>query len=385
MPPPDQILELIKERLQHPTTSRELARFLRVPREEHVAFKRQLKALVNAGDLVQVRGNRFALPEKEDVVAGRLQTNPAGFGFVAPEHTKAGEKPQDIYIAAANLTEAMHGDRVLVRIERQSERGPEGLIVRVIERAHGTIVGRFETDPSGVGHVVPFDRRVTTEVQIPSGRSSSAEPGDMVVVEITRWPTATRGAVGHVVEVLGNINEPGVDTQIIIRKHGIPDAHSDESIEEARLLGTVIDPRDINGRTDFRAVTTVTIDGEHARDFDDAITLETRPNGHYWLGVHIADVSHYVREGSALDEEWYQGRTAVDFTEGGVDMFPSGLATGLCSLNPHVDRLVQSCLMEIDRRGHVIRYEMHDGVINSDARMTYTAVNAILTDRDPAV
>ena len=385
MPPPDQILELIKERLQHPTTARELARLLRVPREEQVAFKRQLKALVNSGDLVQVRGNRFALPEKEDVVAGRLQTNPAGFGFVVPELAEPGEKPQDIYIAAANLTEAMHGDRVLVRIERQSERGPEGRIVRIVERAHGTIVGRFENDPSGAGHVVPFDRRVTTEVQILSGRSSSAEPDDMVVVEITRWPTATRGAVGHVVEVLGNINEPGVDTQIIIRKHDIPDAHSEESIEEARRLGTVINPRDIKGRTDFRPVTTVTIDGEHARDFDDAITLEALPNGHYWLGVHIADVSHYVKEGSALDEEGYERGTSVYFTERAVHMFPSELATGLCSLNPHVDRLVQSCLMEIDRRGQVVRYEMHDGVINSDARMTYTAVNAILTDHDPAV
>ena len=385
MPPPDQILELIKERLQHPTTARELTRLLRIPRQEHVAFKRQLKALVNSGDLVQVRGNRFAIPEKDDVVAGRLQTNPAGFGFVVPELAEPGEKPQDIYIAAANLTEAMHGDRVLVRIERQSERGPEGRIVRIVERAHGTIVGRFEADPSGAGHVIPFDRRVTTEVQIPSGRSSSAEPGDMVVVEITRWPTATRGAVGHVVEVLGNINEPGVDTQIIIRKHDIPDAHSEESIEEARRLGTIINPRDIRGRTDFRPVTTVTIDGEHARDFDDAITLETLPNAHYWLGVHIADVSHYVKEGSALDEEGYERGTSVYFTERAVHMFPSELATGLCSLNPHVDRLVQSCLMEIDRRGQVVRYEMHDGVINSDARMTYTAVNAILTDRDPAV
>ena len=150
-----------------------------------------------------------------------------------------------------NLTEAMHGDRVLVRIQRESERGPEGRIVHIVEPAHGTIVGRFEADPSGAD-VTLFDRRVTTEVQIPSGRSSSAEPGDMVVVEITRWPTATRGAIGHVVEVLGNINEPGVDTQIIIRKHDIPDAHSDESIEEARRLGTVINPRDIKGRAQRR-------------------------------------------------------------------------------------------------------------------------------------
>jgi ribonuclease R len=355
-----------------------------VPREDRVAFKRQLKSLVDSGDLIAARGNRFGLPDKTDVIAGRLHTNPAGFGFVVPEDAERGAK-EDIYIAAANLTEAMHGDRVLARIERQTERGAEGRIVRILARAHDTIVGRFEQDPSGAGSVVPFDRRLTTDVQVPSGQASSAEPGDMVVVEITRWPTAARGAVGRIVEVLGNINEPGVDTQIIIRKHNIPDVHSEESVEEARGLGTAVNPRDVAQRTDFRPVTTVTIDGEHARDFDDAITLETLPNGNYWLGVHIADVSHYVKEGSALDEEGYERGTSVYFTERAVHMFPSELATGLCSLNPHVDRLVQSCLMEIDRRGQILRYEIHDGVINSDARMTYTAVNAILTDRDSAV
>ncbi|HET9567385.1 MAG TPA: ribonuclease R, partial [Vicinamibacterales bacterium] len=229
----------------------------------------------------------------------------------------------------------------------------------------------------------PFDKRVLTDVQVPTGQSSSAEPGEMVLVEITRWPSATRGPVGKVVEVLGRIDEPGVDTQIIIRKFGIPDSHSEEAIAEATRLGTVVKERDIKGRTDFRAVTTVTIDGEHARDFDDAITIERLPNGHFGLGVHIADVSHYVTEGSVLDEEAYERGTSVYFTERAVHMFPSELATGLCSLNPNVDRLVQSCLMEVDRQGLVVRYEMHDGVINSDARMTYTAVNAILTDRDP--
>ena len=160
------------------------------------------------------------------------------------------------------------------------------------------------------------------------------------------------------------------------------DAHSEDAVEEARQIGGAVKERDIRGRTDFRTVTTVTIDGEHARDFDDAITIERLPNGNYWLGVHIADVSHYVKEGSALDEEAYERGTSVYFTERAVHMFPAELATGLCSLNPNVDRLVQSCLMEVDRRGNVVRYEIHDGVINSDARMTYTAVNAILTDRD---
>jgi len=382
MPIPEQILTFFKERIAHPTTARELARLLRVPRDERVAFKRDLKRLVMSGQLVQVRGNRFALPDTENLVAGRLHTNPGGFGFVAPDDAERSDR-RDIYIAAANLSEAMHGDRVLVRVERHTPRGLEGRIVRIVERAHDTVVGRFESDAAGLAYVVPFDRRITADIHVPSGQGGAAEPNDMVVVQITRWPTATRGPVGRIVEVLGNIDEPGIDTQIIIRKHNIPDTHSEESVEEARRLGSAVKPSDIRGRTDFRPTTTVTIDGEHARDFDDAITLEKLPNGNYWLGVHIADVSHYVAEGSALDEEAYERGTSVYFTERAVHMFPSELATGLCSLNPHVDRLVQSCLMEVDRRGHVVRYEMHDGVINSDARMTYTAVNAILSDRDP--
>jgi len=380
----DDILALIRDKVHHPATSRELAQLLRVPREERTNFKRQLKTLVTDGALLQIRGNRFGLPDKMDLVVGRLQTNPSGFGFVVPENAQRGEK-KDIYIAASNLTEAMHGDRVVARIERQTEKGAEGRIIRILDRSQATIVGRFEVDSEGLGFVVPFDRRVLTDVHVPTGQWGAAEPGEMVLVEITRWPTATRGPVGKVSEVLGRIEEPGVDTQIIIRKFGIPDAHSEDAIEEARRIGGAVKEKDIRGRTDFRQVTTVTIDGEHARDFDDAITIERKPNGNYWLGVHIADVSHYVKEGSALDEEGYERGTSVYFTERAVHMFPSELATGLCSLNPNVDRLVQSCLMEVDRRGNVVRYEMHDGVINSDARMTYTAVNAILTDHDPAV
>ena len=380
----DDILARIRDRAHHPATARELAQLLRVPREERSGFKRQLKSLVSDGTLLQIRGNRFGLAEKMDLVVGRLQTNPGGFGFVVPDHAEPGQERQDIYIAASNLTEAMHGDRVVARIERQSERGPEGRIIRILERSQETIVGRFEVDASDLGYVVPFDHRVLTDVHVPTGQWSSSEPGEMVLVEITRWPTATRGPVGRVIEVLGRIDEPGVDTQIIIRKHNIPDGHSEESVEEARRLGGAVEERDLRGRTDFRGATIVTIDGEHARDFDDAITIERLANGHYWLGVHIADVSHYVTEGSALDEEAYERGTSVYFPERAVHMFPAELATGLCSLNPHVDRLVQSCLMEVDRRGTVVRYEMHDGIVHSDQRMTYTDVNAILQDRDPA-
>ena len=190
--------------------------------------------------------------------------------------------------------DAMHGDRVVARIERRTERGAEGRIIRILQRGQEQIVGRFETDAANLGYVVPFDRRVLTDIHVPTGQWSSAEPGDMVVVEITKWPTASRGPLGRVVEVLGRVDEPGVDTRIIIRKHQIADAHSEEAVEEARRLGATVKDRDIRGRTDFRPVPTVTIDGEHARDFDDAITIERLASGHYQLGVHIADVSHYV-------------------------------------------------------------------------------------------
>lgn len=378
----DQILRLIREKVTHPATPRELLRTLRIPREERATFRRLMKALVASGELVQTRGGRVGLPDKMDLVVGRLETHPSGYGFVIPERT--GEIP-DIYVSAANLKEAMHGDRVVARIEhhRQGQRA-EGTIIRILERATATIVGRFVLDDSGLGFVQPFDRRLIVDLHIPSGMSEAAEPGEMVVAEVTRWPTPTRGPIGRVIEVLGDINERGVDTEIIIRKFGIPDEHSQDAVEEARRFGPV-SARDVEGRTDFRTSVTVTIDGEHARDFDDAISIERLPNGHYWLGVHIADVSHYVSEGSALDQEGYDRATSVYFPERAVHMFPAELATGVCSLNPRVDRLVQSCLMEIDKSGSVVCHEFHDGVINTAARMTYTDVNAILTEKPPAL
>src|SRR5580765_4502029 len=386
----DQVLALMRERVHHPAGMRELLQTLKVPRDERTSFKRHVKSLVASGDLIQIRGHRFGLPEKMDLHVGRLQTHQAGYGFVLPERPL--DSGGDIYVAGPHLNHAINGDRVVARTQRIKEGGRvEGRVIRILERGTSSIVGRYEGDdaarsesrPSGMGYVVPFDRRVLMDIFVPAGHEGGASPGDMVSVEITRWPTSTRGALGRVADVLGNIDAPGVDTEIIIRKYGITDAHSPDAIAEAVRLGTSVAQKDIRGRTDFRQTPTVTIDGEHARDFDDAITIEKLPNGNYWLGVHIADVSHYVREDSALDREAYERGTSVYFPERAVHMFPSELATGLCSLNPRVDRLVQSCFMEVDRHGTVVRYEFHDGVINSDERMTYTDVNRILTDRDP--
>jgi ribonuclease R len=378
----DQLLTLIRDKVDHPATVREILQRLKLPREDRPSIKRLLRQLVANGSLIETRGSRYGLPDRMNLVVGRVQTHPRGFGFVVPDRPIEGVSG-DIFIAGSNLNQAVHGDRVVARMEHTRADRVEGRIVRILERGSSTIVGRYDVDESGMGVLVPFDRRVIVDVLVPDADRGDAKPGDMVVVEITRWPTPTRSPLGRVLEVLGDIDEPGVDTEIIIRKYGITDRHSDDAIAEAVKLGSAVAEKDIRGRTDFRTVTTATIDGETARDFDDAITIDRLPNGNYWLGVHIADVAHYVAEGSALDEEAYERGTSVYFPERAVHMFPSELATGLCSLNPDVDRLVQSCLMEIDRRGNVVRSQFHDGVIHSDARMTYTDVNAILTDHDP--
>ena len=379
----EQILQLIRERVHHPASVRELMQTFRVHPDARPSFKRHIRSLVSSGDLIQIRGHRVGLPDRMDLVVGRLQSNPAGYGFVVPERrdTDTG----DIYVAAADLKEAMHGDRVVVRVERhRTGDRPEGRIIKVLERGNACLVGRYDIDDAGLGFVVPFDRRVVMDVHIPRGEAGDARPREMVTVELTRWPTPTRGPIGRITEVLGDIDKPGVDTTIIIRKYGMPETHDPDSIEEAKRL-TLKPDRDFTDRTDFRSTVTVTIDGEHARDFDDAVSIERLPNSHYWLGVHIADVAHYVAEGSRLDSEAYERATSVYFPERAVHMFPPELATGLCSLNPQVDRLVQSCLMEVDRDGQVVRYEFHDGIIRTAERMTYTDVNAILTDRDPVV
>jgi ribonuclease R len=381
----DQVLALMRERVHHPAAMRELMQVLKIPRDDRTSFKRHIKSLVSSGDLVQIRGHRFGLPEKMDLYVGKLQSHPAGYGFVTPERP-LDSGSGDVYISGPLMNDAMHGDRVVVRIERIKDGGKaEGRVIRILERANESLVGRYDRDENGLGYVVPFDRKILMDIAIPQGQEAGASPGQMVTVELTRWPAANRGAVGRVADVLGDIDAPGVDIEIIIRKWGIPDAHPAEAIAEAVRLGGAVSEKDIRGRTDFRNVPTVTIDGEHARDFDDAITIEKLPDGNFRLGVHIADVSHYVQEGSTLDKEAYDRGTSVYFPERAVHMFPSELATGLCSLNPQVDRLVQSCVMDIDKRGKVVRAEFHDGVINSNERMTYTAVNGILTDRDQAL
>ena len=373
----DELLQSLQAVLERPASSRELQQRLRVPREERVTFRRHLHALAADGAIIALRGHRYALPGRADHVMGVLQMHPDGYGFVTPEHDPASG---DLYIPRSHLHEALHGDRVAVRqVSPRGERRKEGRIVRVVERGSARIVGQVAAAASGRVHVVPFDRRMRERVTVPLADARDAAPGDMVEIEITRWPTATRGPAGRVIEVLGPPDAPGVDTSVILRKHGIAEAHSPGAVAEAGWLGTEVRPQDCEGRTDFRGDLTVTIDGDDARDFDDAVSVERREAGGFTLRVHIADVSHYVKAGSALDDAARDRGTSVYFPDRAVHMFPAGLATGLCSLKPRVDRLVQSCVVDIDAGGEPTRVGFHDGVIRSHARLTYTGVNAVLT------
>ena len=377
----DRVLELL-EKDGKPVSLRELARRLALEKEDRAELKPALRRMIEDGEIVNLRGARIGLPDRMNLVVGRLTCNPAGFGFVVPERPRPGEG--DVYVSAMNIKEALHGDRVVARIERKTPKGAEGRIIRVLERALQRVVGRYEQDGRFGGHVVPFDRRVLHEIFIPAGEEQGALPGQMVSAEMTRPPTATRNPAGRVLEVLGRLEEKGVDLKVIMAKYGLPDAFPEEVEGDAARVPSEVGQGDLVGRTDFRPWATVTVDPETARDHDDAISLDHLPNGHWLLAVHIADVAHYVRAGTPLDQEAYLRGTSVYFPDRAVPMLPHALSSHICSLIDGQDRLTQSVLLELDGEARVKRVEFHDGVIKSAARMSYQQVQAIV-DGDAAL
>jgi len=374
----------IKERLRilgRPTTEKDLIKQLRVKGEARLEAKRAIEALLAKGELVRTRTDRIGLPEKMDLVAGRLEMKRGGFGFVIPSEPGLA----DVYVPSAELAGALHSDRVLVHVDRKSADGRlEGRIVKVVERVTTQIVGRLETDVGGT-RVVPFDPRFPYEVFLPDKDLGGAKAKDMVVVELTRYPAPYRAPLGRIVEVVGNVEEPGVDLLVVVAKHGLPDEFPEDVLAEAEAVASEVSPRALDAREDFRNRPIVTIDGETARDFDDAVDVEVLENGSFLLGVHIADVSHYVREGSRLDQEAFHRGTSVYFPERAIPMLPERLSNGICSLNPGVDRLVQSVFVEVSSAGKIVSSRFAEGIIRSRARMTYTKVKQILVDKEPAV
>src|SRR3984885_3956830 len=393
----------------------------------------RLQKLVASGGLISVDSDRYALPQPaadKSLIAGRLTMHRDGFGFVIPDASSL--PPQlksrlsgDIFIAPHLIGNAMHGDRVLVDISAIRHDGrAEGRIVRLVVRAHPTVVGIFHYG-SRHNYVRPIDTKITQEVVIPAGMEFPVAPpsaaaavatprthtekdtgerpalrgksvdrvlgdeaarrakwddleGVVVDVEITDWPTPTQSPRGRVVEILGRQDDFGVDVGITIRKFHLPHHFPAATLEEAQDIPAVIPATELHHRRDFRALPIVTIDGETARDFDDAVIVRHLDDGNFELQVHIADVAQYVTPDSALDQEARLRGTSVYFPDRAVPMLPLELSTDICSLRPHLDRLVLSCIMEIDHRGEIVNYELTEGVIRSAERMTYTAVNAVL-------
>jgi ribonuclease R len=377
----DRILDFLNQGGK-PVSVKELARRLGLEKDSRGELKSMLHRLTEDGAVVALRGDRIGLPARMNLIVGRLNCNPGGFGFVVAEDGRRGQG--DIYVSAVNMKEALHGDKVVARIERHTPKGPEGRIIRVLERRLQRLVGRYADDGRFGGHVVPFDKRVLHELFIPAGEESGAEPGQMVLAEITRPPSATRNPIGRVLEVLGTLEDPGVDLKVIMAKYSLPDAFPAEVEAESNTVPLEVRREDIEGRTDFRNWTTVTVDPETARDHDDAISLDRLPNGHWKLAVHIADVAHYVRPGSALDQEAYLRGTSVYFPDRVVPMLPHALSSNICSLVEGKDRLTQTVVMELDAKGRVKKAEFHDGVIRSAGRMTYQQVQKIV-DGDVAL
>ncbi|MGE5172940.1 MAG: ribonuclease R [Betaproteobacteria bacterium] len=382
-----QIIELIKARLGKPMLVREIMRLLRLKAADRRELKQVLNELVLSGDIIKTRGNRYGLPEKMDLETGTFQAHPQGYGFVIPE--KKGKS--DIYISARSRIDAMDGDKVVARVtppvgKKKVSGKREGMIIRVLERAHTKIVGTYELpDPrtGGYGFVTPFDAKLVQDLVVSREQAGGAKSGEIVSAEIIAYPMHGRPPEGRITRVIGKPGQPGIDSDLIIEQYELPVHFSPAAVREANNIPQHVSPAMRRGRRDLRGLPTVTIDGEKARDFDDAVSIEKIKTG-YRLWVHIADVAQYVKEGSFLNEEAYQRGTSVYLPDRVIPMLPMPLSNGICSLNPNVDRLTITCEMDVSPSGDIGQYDIYESVINSNERMTYTAVREILVDRNTA-
>ncbi|WP_175615598.1 ribonuclease R [Piscibacillus halophilus] len=343
--------------------------------DELQILMKNLNELENEGELVRNRKNRYGLPEKMNLIRGRIQMHSKGFAFLIPED----EDQSDIYIHQSDLMTAMNGDTVLVRVETPSETGnrPEGIVVRIVERNNAPIVGTYQ-DNGRFGFVIADDKRIPNDIFIREGNSGGAVDGHKVIVKITEYPEGRKSAEGEIINILGHKNDPGIEILSIIHKHGIKAEFDEETLKHANEVPDEISESEIGNRKDLRNEQIVTIDGADAKDLDDAVRVQKLDNGNYLLGVYIADVSYYVKEGSPIDKEAFERSTSTYLTDRVVPMIPHRLSNGICSLNPQVDRLTLGCEMEIDSIGDIVSHEIFQAVINTTERMTYVDVNAIL-------
>lgn len=385
LPSREYVIQTLEDEAR-PLSFSTMCRLLDVADHEQGVFQRRLNAMERDANVMKNRRGDYILPEKASLLAGRVQGHAEGFGFFVPD---AGGG--DVFLPPRQMEKTMHGDRVLVRVVGTDQRGrPEGVVVEVTERGRQTLVGRVVIE-HGVVFVVPEDKRIALQIMVPPEKEASVEgkktrkgeksridrlklkAGQVVVAEITEPPTRYTKAVGKIVEVLGEYADPGMEIEIALRKYDLPFEFSTHTLAETKALPAVVGTADFAGREDLRDLALVTIDGETAKDFDDAVYCEK--NGRGWrLVVAIADVSHYVRPGSALDKDAYERGNSVYFPRRVIPMLPEKLSNGLCSLNPEVDRLAMVCDMSISATGVIKAYRFYPAVFRSQARLTYNQV-----------
>jgi len=380
----DRLIELMRQKVYKPMTEAELVEALSESQDQEAPWRDLIADLERDGVIIKTRYDRYGLPEKMNLVVGKLQIQSQGYGFVMPEKSLG---IPDVYIASTNLAGAMHKDKVIARVisKGDEDRRSEGEIIRILERANETIVGVFQGFAGEVGFVVPDEKRIPLNIYIPKGKTQNAEHDYKVVVKITRWPVKRHPPEGEVIEILGKQGDPRVEVTAVARQLNLPGEFPQEALEQLARMTLEVTPRDIDDRRDLRGWNIVTIDGADAKDLDDAVNVELMENGHYKLGVHIADVAHYVREGTPIDREALHRSTSIYLLDRVIPMLPKELSNGICSLNPRVDRLTMSLVMEINRAGHVVHYELFESVIKTTERMTYDEVNRILVDQEQEV
>ena len=378
----DNLEKLLKDPAYVPMKLKELAMLLGVPKEQRQELKEVMDALVSEGRAGVSKKGKYGKPEIMGVV-GIFTGHPKGFGFVTVEGME-----EDVFIPADKTGSALHGDKVQIVVEEEPRgRRAEGAVVRVLERANRHIVGLYQKNKN-FGFVMPDNQKICKDIFVPQGKDRGAVTGHKVVVSVTDYGNEKKKPEGIITEILGHINDPGTDILSLVKAYGLPEEFPQAVMDWVENIPDTVDEKDKAGRLDLRGLMTVTIDGEDAKDLDDAVTIskEELPSGSvYHLGVHIADVSHYVTENSPLDKEALKRGTSVYLVDRVIPMLPHKLSNGICSLNQGEDRLTLSCLMDINASGHVISHRIAETVIKVDRRMTYTAVNAIVTHKDEEI
>ena len=377
------LVNFMQEPAYRPMDLEELVAVFDIKKNEYNAFKKTLKMMEHEGFIMRTKKNKYMITEgnneEDGLVIGKLQAHAKGFGFLIPDE----EGQKDVFIQSTSMNGAMNGDKISVRVTREdtNTKKREGEVVEILERNTTKIVGIYE-DCKNFGFVVSEDTRISKDVFISKKDRNGANDGDVVTVKLTKWPDEKRKAEGVVTEVLGRKGDRGIDILMIIKKLGLPEEFTDKVLNFAESISEEIDEKEYKGRRDLRDLRMVTIDGEDAKDLDDAVSIEKLSNGNFKLGVHIADVTNYVKEDNPLDKEALKRATSVYLIDRVVPMLPRKLSNGICSLNPKVDRLTLTCFMEIDHKGKVVDHEIVESVIKTNERMTYTDVTKILKDHD---